>query len=79
MMRSVITNARKVAADVKWHQTALLTRRQVAERLGVCPHTIQRLTRKGILPALVFNKRLIRYTREVVEAYVAQAMVGHGR
>ena len=55
--------------------TSLLTRRQVAERLGVCGHTVQRLTRKGILQALVFNPRLIRYRREAVEALIAHATV----
>ena len=54
----------------------LLSRAQVATKLGVCPHTIQRLTRKGLLPALVFNKRLIRYAPEVVERYIRSAMVG---
>jgi excisionase family DNA binding protein len=54
----------------------LLSRDEVAERLGVCPHTVQRLTRNGILPALVFNRRLIRYSPEVVEAYISAAAVG---
>lgn len=58
------------------HATSLLKRRQVAEQLGVCEHTVQRLTRKGILPALVFNPRLIRYLPEAVEALIAQAKVG---
>lgn len=54
----------------------LLSRADVAQRLGVCPHTIQRLTRRGLLPALVFNKRLIRYSPEVVEAYIKSAAIG---
>lgn len=56
--------------------TGLLSRAQVAARLGVCPHTIQRLTRRGLLPALVFNRRFIRYTPQVVDAYIRSAMVG---
>jgi hypothetical protein len=54
----------------------LLSRAAVAEKLGVCPHTVQRLTRRGLLPALVFNKRLIRYTAEAVGTYIKQAAVG---
>jgi excisionase family DNA binding protein len=55
--------------------SGLLSRAEVAERLGVCCHTIQRLTRKGVLPALRFNKRLIRYTPQTVEAFVKSAIV----
>lgn len=54
----------------------LLSRGQVAERLGTCSHTIQRLTRRGLLPAIVFNRRLIRYAPETVEAYIRAAMTG---
>ena len=54
----------------------LLSRAEVAQRLGVCPHTIQRLTRRGILPAIVFNRRLIRYSPDAVEAYIKAAAVG---
>lgn len=50
-----------------------LTRREVAELLRVCPHTIQRLTRKGELPAVVFNQRLIRYEASVVEQFIKNA------
>lgn len=66
---------RSAATKERVHAT-LLTRRQVAERLGVCGHTVQRLTRKGILRALVFNPRLIRYMPEDVEVLIAQAKVG---
>ncbi len=52
----------------------LLSRAQVAQRLGVCPHTIQRLTRNGILGAIVFNRRLIRYAPETEDAYIRDAM-----
>lgn len=54
----------------------LLSRADVGRRLGVCTHTVQRLTRRGMLPALVFNKRLIRYRPEVVEAFINSAAVG---
>ena len=56
--------------------TRLLSRAEVALRIGVCPHTIQRLTRRGILPAIVFNRRLIRYSPDAVEAYIKAAAVG---
>lgn len=56
----------------------LLSRAEVAQRLGVCPHTIQRLTRKGELPALVFNRRLIRYSPVVVEKFIQAAITGGG-
>jgi hypothetical protein len=56
--------------------TRLLNRAQVAQRLGTCRATVQRLTRKGLLPAIVFNRRLIRYAPEVVEAYIRAAMTG---
>lgn len=51
----------------------LLSRTQVARRLGVCPHTVQRLTRRGLLQAYTFNRRLIRYSPEVVDAYIRAA------
>jgi len=55
----------------------LLTRAEVAARLKVCGHTIQRLTRRGLLPAIIFNSRLIRYTPNSVETYIrAAATVG---
>jgi len=54
----------------------LLSRAQVAQRLGTCAHTVQRLTRRGLLPAIIFNKRLIRYDPEVVERYIRAASGG---
>jgi excisionase family DNA binding protein len=56
------------------HQGDLLTRAQVSRRLGVCQHTIQRLTKKGLLPAHVFNRRLIRYAPETVEKFIKSAV-----
>lgn len=54
----------------------LLSRAQVARILSVCPHSVQRMTRKGLLPALVFNRRLIRYAPEAVEAFIRSAQGG---
>lgn len=79
MLKQVIANteqAASFAAAGNRFQSTLLTRRQVAGLLGVCTHSVQRLTRKGVLPALIFNKRLIRYRPETVEAFIAQAKVG---
>ena len=65
--------------ETKSPLNGLLSRAEVAQRLGVCPHTIQRLTRKGILGAIVFNRRLIRYAPETVDAYIRAAMTaGNG-
>ena len=78
MLEKVIVNSERVAriaANEKRLQSTLLTRRQVAERLGVCTHTVQRLTRAGLLSALVFNPRLIRYTQEAVDSFIAHAKV----
>jgi excisionase family DNA binding protein len=52
----------------------LLSRAQVAQRLGTCPHTVARLTRKGLLPCLRFNSRLIRYKREDVDKFISSAL-----
>ena len=59
--------------EVKPEFKKLLTRAEVAQKLGVCTHTVQRLTRQRQLPAIIFNRRLIRYAPEVVEAYIKAA------
>lgn len=46
----------------------LLSRRQVAQRWGVCQHTI---ARRNDLHPLRFNRRLIRYRLEEIEAVEA--------
>ena len=51
----------------------LLTREDVAQRLSVCPVTVARLTRSGKLPAIVFNKRRVRYEPKAVEDYIRRA------
>ena len=47
-----------------------LSRKQVAEMLGVCVQTVQRLTRRGQLLCLMLNRRLIRYETAVVEQFL---------
>ncbi|MSU62655.1 MAG: DNA-binding protein [Pedosphaera sp.] len=54
----------------------LLSRGQVAQQLGMCAHTVQRLTKRGLLPALVFNRRLIRYRAEDVDRFIQGATAG---
>jgi predicted site-specific integrase-resolvase len=55
--------------------TALLTRRQVAETLQTCPHTVARYTRRGLLPCLKINARVIRYDPTVVANFLKAAAV----
>ncbi|MEO8429345.1 MAG: helix-turn-helix domain-containing protein [Verrucomicrobiota bacterium] len=57
----------------------LLSRAEVAARLGVCVHSVQRMTRKGLLPCIVFNRRLLRYKSEDVEKFILSAVTGKGR
>jgi len=59
-----------------YQRDCLLSRREVAARLGVCVHTIARATRAGLLPAVKFNARLVRYRPEAVEAFIGAAAVG---
>lgn len=54
----------------------LLSRAQVANSLGTCVHTVQRLTKRGVLPCLKFNRRLIRYRPEDVERFIREATEG---
>ena len=56
----------------------LLSRAEVAQRLGTCTHTVQRLTRRGLLPAIRFNARLIRYAPETLEAFINSAVAEGG-
>ena len=53
----------------------LLTRSEVAALLNVCPHTVARRTRSGELPCVIFSRRLIRYERATVRAFILAAQV----
>lgn len=53
----------------------LLTRSQVAAELNVCNHTVARRTRSGELPCVIFSRRLIRYERATVRAFILAAQV----
>ncbi len=54
----------------------LLSRRQVARLLGVHTETIKRYQRRGLLPAIVLNSRLVRYERIAVEKLLERGRVG---
>jgi hypothetical protein len=54
----------------------LWTRRQVAEALGLCPHSVARYTRAGLLPCIKLNARVVRYDARVVRAFIESAAVG---
>lgn len=47
-----------------------LTREQVAKHLNVSVATVAALTRSGCLPMFKINNRVIRYTRESVNAFI---------
>ena len=51
----------------------LLSRRQVAVMLGVSTETIKRRERDGLLKAIRFNSRLVRYRRADVERMINEA------
>lgn len=62
-----------LSSETKQALIRLLSRAEVAAKLNVCPHTVQRLTRQGLLRAITFNRRLIRYDPEVVDAFIRSA------
>lgn len=50
----------------------LLSRKEVAQIVGVHPGSIKRYEKKGLLKPVKINQRLIRYHRETVEEFVRQ-------
>ncbi len=51
----------------------LMTRPQVAERIGTCPRTVRNYERSGLLrPIRLAGKRLVRYRREDVERFLEE-------
>ena len=58
------------------HRKRLMSRRQVANLLGVHPETIKRYQQRGLLPAIVINSRLVRYEPEDVEKLLHNGRVG---
>lgn len=59
----MIIDSEKLNGAVK----SLLTRREVAERLGVCTETIKRYGRHGVLTPIVISRNLVRYHPEEIE------------
>ena len=53
----------------------LLSRRELAQRLHVCTHTIQRWERRGLIKSIRFNARVVRYRVEDVEKLIREASV----
>jgi predicted site-specific integrase-resolvase len=51
----------------------LISRRQVAARMGVCIKTIARLEKAGRLRAFKINARLTRYEQSDVEKVIAES------
>ena len=51
----------------------LLSRKQVAEILGVHVKTIERYDRAGMIHALRINRRVVRYRRDEVERMLSLA------
>jgi hypothetical protein len=56
---------------------AMLSRREVAERWGVSTDTVRRREQEGLLVAIRFNARLLRYRREEVEE-IERRLLGLG-
>lgn len=56
-------------------QETLLSRRQLAQRWGVCTETIKRREREELLRAVRFNGRLIRYRLSEIEEIEKGALV----
>jgi len=52
-----------------------MTRRQVAEYLGLCTRTVFSLELKGLLRRIQFTPRTIRYRRSDVERLIKEALV----
>jgi hypothetical protein len=53
-----------------------LTARDLAERFGVCPETVLRWTRRGLLPAIKLPSGAIRYRPEDVDGWEREHETG---
>ena len=53
--------------------SALLSRKEVAERVKCHPRSIARAERRGELKGIKFNSRLVRYDPTEVDAWIQQA------
>jgi uncharacterized protein (UPF0254 family) len=57
----------------------LLSRRAVAARWQTSRETVKRREKEGLLKAIRFNERLLRYKLSDIEAFEAQAGGGNER
>jgi len=55
--------------------SALLTTRQVAERLNLSPETILRRVRAGELPAFRIASNALRFDPDAIEAFLERSAV----
>lgn len=53
----------------------LWTRRQVAEALQLCVHSVARYSRDGLLPCIKLNQRVVRYDPDVVRSFIKSGRV----
>ena len=52
-----------------------LTKKQVAERLNLCPRSINRLMASGILPIYRIRGRIVRFDEAEIDAALASCRV----
>ena len=57
------------------HFDRLLTRKEVAEILQVCPHTVRNLEKRGSLPRVEISRVGVRYLKKDVDEFIAQRRV----
>jgi predicted site-specific integrase-resolvase len=57
----------------------LWTRQETAKRLGVCPHSVMNLEKRGLLSAVRFGRRFVRYRPEEVERLLQEMSTGGKR
>jgi hypothetical protein len=55
-------------------EALLLTRQQVAEKLGLCCHSVRALEKRGLLTRVQISRRTIRYRTADVEKLITEAL-----
>jgi hypothetical protein len=72
MLHAIVPTDMKKARFVAESSEQLLSRKALANRWGVCRETIKRAERAGVLHAIRFNGRLLRYKLSDVLAIEAE-------
>ena len=54
----------------------LWTRKQTAAVLGMCTHSVMNLEKRGLLPAVRFGKRFVRYRPQDVNRLIDEMSTG---